>query len=270
VRSDLGGGLVAHEAPGLSIVIPAYNEAHRILPYLERIEAYCSRQDESFEVLVVDDGSRDGTAELVRQWGATRPWLRLIRHEDNRGKGHVVRTGMLAARGALRLMADADGATPIEELERLRARLSSERRAVAVGSRAVPDPDVHRVFKRHRQLIGAVFSAIKGFMVGVRVADSQCGFKLFTAAAAETLFGASRVDRFAFDVEILYLAGKAGIPVAEVAINWHDVDRSRVRLVADSLQMARDVWRIRRLHRTTLLEPACEVNSPVAAVAAAD
>jgi dolichyl-phosphate beta-glucosyltransferase len=237
----------------ISIVIPAYNEAHRILPYLEKIEEYFRRSRETYEVLVVDDGSEDTTSELVRVWGTTRPWLRLIRHEDNRGKGRAVRAGMLAARGALRLMADADGATPIEEIERLRARMPAHARAVAVGSRALPDPKVHRIVKRHRQLMGTVFSALKAFVIGVRVADSQCGFKLFTAPAAEILFGASRLDGFAFDVEILHLATKAAIPVTEVAVNWHDVGKSHVRLLSDPLKMARDVWRIRRLHRDTLI-----------------
>jgi dolichyl-phosphate beta-glucosyltransferase len=240
-------------APAISIVIPAYNEAGRILPHLAAIDAHFAARGEPYEVLVVDDGSRDRTADTIRELLPGRPWLRLVRYERNRGKGHAVRMGMLIARGTLRLMTDADGSTPIEELERLLARRPAAGPFVIVGSRALPAPDVRRIVKLHRRLIGEVFSALKRLLLDVRVRDSQCGFKLLGASPAEALFGSARVDGFAFDVEILFLAAKAGIPVIEVAVNWHDAGESRVRLLSDPLKMAWDVWRIRRLHKHTVL-----------------
>jgi dolichyl-phosphate beta-glucosyltransferase len=236
-------------APAISVIIPAYDEAERIEPYLDAIQRYFAARGEDYEVLVVDDGSRDRTAALVRDRMARDPRLGLVHYGRNRGKGHAVRMGMLAARGRLRLFADADGSTPIAELERLRGAIEREGADVAIGSRALSSPEVHRVIKPHRWLIGQCFRALRKLFLQVGVIDSQCGFKLFTAAAAEALFGAAKVDGFAFDVEILYLAARAGLVIRELPVNWYDTPSTRVNLWVDPLQMLRDTVRIQRLHR---------------------
>lgn len=238
-------------APAVSVVIPAYNEAERIEPYLDAIGHYFTSRGESFEILVVNDGSHDGTAALVRARIPRDPNLGLVHYPRNRGKGHAVRMGMLAARGQLRLFADADGSTPIEEIERLREQIEHHGVDVAIGSRAAASAEVRRVVKRHRWIIGQCFRFLRQMFLQVGVMDSQCGFKLFTARAAESLFGAAQLDGFAFDVEILYLAVRAGLVVREVAVNWFDSPATRVNLWRDPFQMFCDTVRIQRLHRDT-------------------
>lgn len=235
--------------PAVSVVIPAYDEAERIEPYLEAIRRYFTSRGETYEILVVDDGSRDDTAGLVRRRMARDACLGLVHYPRNRGKGFAVRMGMLAARGRLRLFADADGSTPIEELERLRTAIDSEGVDVAIGSRAVSSAEVKRVVKPHRWLLGQCFRALRTMFLRVAVMDSQCGFKLFTARAATELFGAAKIDGFAFDVEILFLAVRAGMRFREVPVNWYDSPATRVNLWIDPLQMMRDTLRIQRLHR---------------------
>jgi len=243
------------EEPALSVVIPAYNEAERIGPYLEAIAAFLQAAGEPHEILVVDDGSRDGTADLIRRERQRLEALGLLTYEPNRGKGHAVRTGFLAARGKLRLFADADGSTPIAELLRLRSALEQQGCDLAIGSRALPAPGIERRIKPHRYLIGQVFRVLREGLLHVSVVDSQCGFKLLTAEAARIICPAARVDGFAFDVEWLYLAARAGLRVAEVPVNWHDSQSSRVNLLTDPWRMTRDMLRIRRLHRDTVLAP---------------
>jgi dolichyl-phosphate beta-glucosyltransferase len=238
-------------APAISVIIPAYNEAERIEPYLDAIQHYFTSRGESYEVLVVNDGSHDGTAALIRARMPRDPRLGLVHYPRNRGKGHAVRMGMLAARGALRLFADADGSTPIEEIERLRYQVERCGADVAIGSRAQASAEVQRVVKRHRWLIGQCFRFLRQLFLQVGVMDSQCGFKLFTARAAESLFAVARLDGFAFDVEILYLAVRAGMVIREVAVNWFDSPATRVNLWLDPIQMLRDTVRIQRLHRDT-------------------
>ncbi len=233
----------------VSIVIPAYNEAERIVPYLEAIRVYFSKRDESYEVLVVDDGSTDDTASAIRKQMRTDPCLGLISYDANRGKGHAVRLGMCVATGRVRLFADADGSTPIEELGKLRAEVAERGCAVAVGSRARPAPDVKRKIKPHRFVMGQIFRLFRRLVLKVGVIDSQCGFKLFTAEAAERIFSAARVDGFAFDVELLFLAERFGMRVIEVGVHWHDDRASRVNLLTDPVKMLLDMLRIRRLHR---------------------
>ncbi|WP_428263751.1 dolichyl-phosphate beta-glucosyltransferase [Haliangium sp.] len=240
-----GAGAVA-----LSVVIPAYDEADRIEPYLDSIQRYFDRGDEQVEVLVVDDGSRDRTAALVRARMSHDPRLGLVQYPNNRGKGHAVRVGMRAARGRLRLFADADGSTPIAEVERLRAAIAAGA-DVAIGSRALPAADIRRVIKPHRRVIGETFRVLRRLFLRVDIVDSQCGFKLFTSEAAAWLYSVAKVDGFAFDVELLYLASRAGMTIREVPVNWYDSSVTRVNLLLDPAKMMRDVLRIRRLHRDT-------------------
>lgn len=249
--------------PELSVVLPAFNEAARLGPYLADVRAYLARAyPHAHEVIVVDDGSTDGTADLVRRHAAG--WrLRLLGHTANRGKGAAVRTGVLAARGRRVLFADADGATPIGEVRRLSAALDRGA-AVAVGSRHVPGPGVVRERNPRRAAAGWVFRrAVRG-LVGVGVADTQCGFKLFTAAAARELFAAGAEAGYLFDVELLALAERLGYPVAEVAVNWAERPGSKVRLVRDSARMFAGLWALRRRLRAV---PAAGVPTPARAAA---
>jgi dolichyl-phosphate beta-glucosyltransferase len=184
---------------------------------------------------VIDDGSRDATAERVRQL-VSHPALILHSLSENRGKGHAVRTGMLRARGAWRLMADADGATPIVEVKRLEAAVQAGA-DIAVGSRALPDPSVAVLARPHRRLAGAFFHFVSRAAGVSGVVDTQCGFKLFRGSVAADLFAALGTDGFGFDVELLLLAQRRGYRIAEVAVNWADQPGSKVRVVTDGPRM---------------------------------
>jgi dolichyl-phosphate beta-glucosyltransferase len=226
----------------LSVVIPAYNEARRIVPYLEAITAYLGRRGLSYELLVVDDGSQDDTAALAQQTGARLIWL-----PRNTGKGAAVRAGMQAARGTLRLFADADGATPIQELERLEAAIK-DGADLAIGSRTLASRDSRYQVKArlHRTLLGNLFNRIVRYL-GVRhVHDTQCGFKLFRQAVAQDLFSVARINGYGFDLELLYIARRRGYRIAEVPINWTDQPGSKVRVVRDGLAMLREMLAVRR------------------------
>jgi dolichyl-phosphate beta-glucosyltransferase len=225
-------------------VIPAFNEAGRLPPYLAEVVAYFDGRGEPYEVLVVDDGSADGTAEAVTAVARAHPSVRLLRQERNQGKGAAVRRGMLAARGERRLFSDADGATPIVELKRLEAALAAGA-DIAIGSRARLDPAVSVVARWHRVLAGRIFSWLMGRVALRDVIDSQCGFKAFTAAAATELFGRLHTRGFGFDVELLLLAQAAGYRIAEVAVNWTDQPGSKVGLATDGPRMLWDVARAR-------------------------
>jgi len=235
------------DSPHLSIIIPAYNEAERILPYLTSITTYLRRRDHSCEVLVVDDGSRDQTASLVEKVGTENPAVQLLRLPRNRGKGCAVRAGMQQARGRLRLMADADGATPIVELERLEAALR-EGADLAIGSRLLASRDPRYTVKTrwHRSELGNLFNWMVQ-RLGIRgIADTQCGFKLFTQAAAEDLFSVACIDGYGFDLELLYVAQRRGYRIAEVPINWADQPGSKVWVLKDGLSMLSEMLMVRR------------------------
>ncbi len=231
-------------APGLSVIIPAFNEESRLPAYLERVIGYMEKQPFSFEVIVVDDGSRDGTAAVVEKAAAAKPGIRLVRLPHNRGKGCAVRTGMLEASGKLRLFADADGATPIEEVERLRKAIEAGA-DVAVGSRALRDDALVVKTKLHRKFIGTVFNCIVRSLTVKGINDTQCGFKLFSANAADAIFPRQQIDDFGFDVELLYICRKKGLRLAEVPVNWTDIPGTKVKLVRDSMRMLKDVIKIR-------------------------
>jgi dolichyl-phosphate beta-glucosyltransferase len=235
--------------PEWSVIIPAYNEALRLPAYLKDVVAYFEGRDAAFEVLVVDDGSTDDTAERVREIAAGRPFIGVHALPANRGKGAAVREGMRRTGGALKLMADADGATPIREVERLEAAI---RRGadLAVGSRVLPDPRVVRQTRLHRRLSGHVFNFIVRRLGVSGVVDTQCGFKLFRSAVADDLFAGVSTDGFGFDVELLLLAQGRGYRVVEVPISWADQPGSKVGVLSDGPRMLRDIlaarWRLAR------------------------
>ena len=230
----------------LSVVVPAYNEESRLPGMLEEYGA--GLPGDGVEILVVDDGSRDRTSAVASEAARGDDRVRLIRLPKNRGKGYAVRVGVLSARGARVLFADADGATPIGELRRLEAALDGGA-DVAIGSREAvrraPSTDVVVRTSVWRRMSGRIFHQVVK-VSGVRdIVDTQCGFKLFTAQAAGTLFPRMHVDGFAFDVELLLLAQAAGMKVAEVPVSWVHQPGSKVTVVRDGLVMAADVVRMR-------------------------
>ncbi len=229
----------------LSIVIPAYNEAARLGPTLERILAYLAGRPLTAEILVVDDGSTDGTVAVAAAF-ADRGVV-VHRQDKNRGKGAAVRSGVLASRGAEVLLVDADLSTPIEDVERLQPYLAEA--AVVLGSRSVPGANVtlHQPF--YRELMGRTFNLLIR-MLGVRgFHDTQCGFKLLDGTVARSLFADLLVERFAYDVELVWLAQRRGYKVAEVGVTWANSPRSSVDPLRDSARMIWDVAILRWRHR---------------------
>jgi dolichyl-phosphate beta-glucosyltransferase len=230
--------------PDLSIVIPAYNEEARLGPTLEAYLAYCHRTARRVEVIVVDDGSLDRTSAVVNSSAALHPEVRLIRLAENQGKGQAVRSGVVNARGKCVLFADADGATPLSELERLEAALEAGA-DVAIGSRALHDEGVRIRARLYRRVIGRIFHGLVELLTVPRVKDTQCGFKLFRGPVAHDLFSRMRIRGFSFDVEVLMMAQRRGYSIAEVPVNWTHQPGSKVNLVVDSARMLRDLFIIR-------------------------
>lgn len=245
--------------PEYSVVIPAYNEEARLAGPLSEIVGFFSARQDAFEVVVVDDGSTDGTAGVVEAFREEHPEVRLIRLPANRGKGFAVRTGVVNSKGAYVLFADADGATPVSEVEKLRERLEDGAH-VAIGSRALSDDEVQVEARLHRRVMGRIFHALVQLLAVGDFQDTQCGFKLLRGGIARELFGSLRMDGFSFDVELLSKALRRGYRVDEVPVNWRHVPGSRVNLVTDSARMIRDLFVIRsRLMRE---EDAASPESP--------
>jgi len=230
----------------LSIVVPAYNEEHRISPTLDRLHAFLSNQPLRYEIVVVDDGSRDGTCAVVEQASARIANLRLVRQSPNAGKGAAVRRGMLAARGQIRVMCDADCSMPPEELPRLLAPIIACTAEISIGSRYADGARTDVKQPMYRVLWSRLCNKViqRSLVPGIR--DTQCGFKAFTAEAARDLFKRATIDGWAFDLEILALAKRRGFAIAEVGIEWKDDNRSRVNPLEDMWKVIREAITIRR------------------------
>mgnify|MGYP001560347035 CR=1 FL=1 len=230
----------------LSIVIPAFNEEERIAPTLEKILPYFKEKSLRFEVIVVDDGSCDRTAEIAVQKLGGVPY-QILRNSANRGKGFSVRRGVLAASGSIILFTDADLSTPIDEFEKLNAALNDSY-DVAIGSRSIETSNVEIHQNVIREVMGKTFNLLARLLSFYGVDDSQCGFKAFKREAAQTLFHRQRLSGFCFDAEILFLAQKMGYRIKEVGVRWRNAPKSKVRIIRDSLYMLFDLFRIRILH----------------------
>ncbi|HNR30187.1 MAG TPA: glycosyltransferase family 2 protein [Candidatus Hydrogenedentes bacterium] len=230
----------------LSLVIPAYNEEARIAATLEHVLAYLDAREYVSEVVIVNDGSADATGDVVRRYVGHAPTVvRYIEHPENRGKGHAVRAGMLEyARGAYRVFFDADGSTPIEEVDKLWPCFESGA-DIVIGSRSIPGADVEVRQSRARESMGKVFNALLRLFRLTRFRDTQCGFKGFTARACETVFPRQTVMRFSFDAELLYIAEKRGLRIAEVPVRWLNSPLSRVHPITDATRMFWDMVLIR-------------------------
>jgi glycosyltransferase involved in cell wall biosynthesis len=232
----------------ISIVIPAYNEAARIGPSLERVLVFIQEERVRAEVLVVDDGSSDGTAEVVRAFiprFAAIGQLRLLENPRNRGKGFSVRRGVLEAGGVQILFTDSDLSSPIEEYRKLAAPIRRGDAAIAIGSRALEHSRVEVRQSWIRESSGRGFNVLVRTLTGLPFRDTQCGFKLFTRAAARSVFSLQTLDGFGFDVETLYIAKKLGFRTVEIPVLWRNVEGSRVRLLSGARAFV-DVVRVLR------------------------
>jgi len=230
--------------PTYSIIIPAYNEGARLGTTLDRVLNYVAAQRWDAEVIVVNDGSRDQTPDLVRSYAQTHPALRLLENPGNRGKGYSVRNGMLHAAGEILLFSDADLSSPIEEAIKLFAAIRSGA-DIAIGSRWLqPELQAHRQSVL-RQFYGRIFNLALRILLGLKFKDTQCGFKAFTRKAAQTIFPLQEIERWGFDPELLYLARRSGLKVKEVAVVWSHSEGTRINPLRDGLRMFAEVLKIR-------------------------
>ena len=241
-RSEPGGEPAP--IPELSIIIPAYNEEERIVPTLKAIAAFLRTSRIPAEVVVVDDGSTDGMARRVEELAGEVGNLRLVHNPGNRGKGYSIRHGFQESHGRRVLLTDADLSTPIEEIGKLLPFLQERGFGGAIGSRGVDPTTVKVPQGLLRRSMGKTFNLLVRLATGLPFRDTQCGFKLLDREAFLPIFRVARVDRFSYDVEILMLAHRRGIRVAEVPVLWRNSPQSKVGFLVDSLQMLGDVLRM--------------------------
>lgn len=225
------------------MVVPCFNEAMRLPASLEQAEAYLQLQGTAFELLLVDDGSSDATAELIRKAASANEHVQAVVLATNRGKGRAVAEGVARSRGGLVLISDADFSAPIQEMPKLEAAIAAGA-DVAIGSRAKRGArEVDQPL--HRRLMGKSFNLLVQGLLLPGIWDTQCGFKLFRGNVARELFGRLRTDGFAYDVEILLLARRSGYRISEVPVRWINSSTTRVQTVRHSREMLSDVLHIR-------------------------
>ena len=227
--------------PYLSVVIPAYNEGGRIGSTLEQVRRYASSQPFPVELIVVDDGSTDHTLKVVAQF----PEVRVVRNDRNRGKGFTVRHGVLEAQGRFVLFSDADLSAPIDEAGKLLAAIESERADAAIGSRALQRELIGVRQPFYRDFAGRAFNLLVRLLTGLRLRDTQCGFKLFRRETTRRAFELQRVAGFGFDPELLFLIERQGGKLVEVPVRWNDNPATKVRFLRDAPRMFLDLFAIR-------------------------
>lgn len=228
----------------LSIVIPAYNEEKRLLPTLGKICAYLSNQGFPYEVIVVDDGSTDNTLQMVRNFACLDKHVVVLANKQNRGKGYSVKKGMLSAKGEYIFFTDADLSTPIEEIEKCLPYLNNGY-DVVIGSRSIPGSDITIHQPWYREKMGKIFNFMVNMVLVKGIIDTQCGFKGFKNEVVKTVFNRCSIDGFSFDVEALYLSRKFNFKIKEIPIRWENSALSKVNPIRHSLQMFRDLFRIK-------------------------
>lgn len=229
----------------LSIVIPAYNEQDRLPVTLDSIFAYLDQKDYTVEVIVVDDGSQDRTSDVVKGYKQYPDKLKLIRQERNHGKGYAVTLGVIQACGEFVIFNDADGATPIEELDKLQ-RAIDEGFDIAIASRAMKESEVNDLW--YRRILGIVFNRLIRIIVLRGFSDTQCGFKLFKAHCAKKIFNKLLLVGFSFDVEVLFLAQKMGYKIKEVPVRWQAIPGTKLNPIFDSPKMFWGVLKIKLMN----------------------
>jgi dolichyl-phosphate beta-glucosyltransferase len=235
------------DSPELSIIIPAYNEEHRLGRTLGRVQEYFSSHPpgtDRIEIIVVDDGSTDGTARATQDCAGQIASLRLLSNGKNYGKGYSVRHGMLEARGRIALFTDADLSAPIEEAEKLLAAIEAGY-DVAIGSRAMDRSLISARQSGFREVAGIIFNGCVRLLTGLRFQDTQCGFKVFKRERCRIVFEQQRIRGFGFDPEVLFLARHHGLSASEVPVRWAHDPGTKVHLVRDSLLMFADLIYIR-------------------------
>jgi glycosyltransferase involved in cell wall biosynthesis len=230
--------------PKYSIVIPAYNESARIPATLQSVISCIRERGWSAEVIVVNDGSTDATPDVTRAFAAHAPEVRLIENPVNRGKGYSVRAGMLAAQGEVVIFTDADLSAPIEEAERLFAAIAGGA-DIAIGSRWLEKGRQTHRQPLYRQFFGRCFNAVIRTVMGLKFADTQCGFKAFTREAAQTVFQLQTIERWGFDPEMLFIALKRGFWILEVPVSWAHDERTRMSYLRDGMKMLEEIAIIR-------------------------
>jgi dolichyl-phosphate beta-glucosyltransferase len=238
----------SQEAPEVSLVIPAYNEAHRLANSVRTLRQYLDTVSWSHEVILVVERSTDGTLDLARRLAAEQAAFHAIGNPEQRGKGYAVRCGMREARGRISFFMDADLSTPLCEIGRFIEVFQQKPKVqMLIGSRALAQSRIVRQQNWIRQRMGQIFNLLMRRITGLPFRDTQCGFKAFRAAARETLFAEQRLEGFAFDVEVLLLARRHGFGVEEVAVEWANAEGSKVHIIRDSWRMLRDAWALRHL-----------------------
>ncbi len=229
--------------PFLSIIIPAYNEASRLPRTLPALRKFLEEQNFTWEVILSDDGSSDQTLEVTSEYFGDEGLVK-ISAPKNRGKGFAVRQGVLAAKGEICLLSDADFSTPIQDFFKLYP-LIQDGYDISIGSRSLPDSNVTIRQAWYREGMGRAFNKFVKIIVLEGFIDTQCGFKCFRREKVTKIFEKMRIDRFSFDVEFLYLAQKSNLKISETPVEWHNVLESRVRIVQDSLGMLKDLFQIK-------------------------
>lgn len=233
------------------MIIPAYNEASRIQPTLERVREYLSAQDYTWTVTVVSDGSRDETNALVRAFAEKDDRFRLIESVPNRGKGFVVRRGMIECEGEWKLFSDADLAAPIEEIEKLWPAV--EKAPIAIGSRPLRESRLEKRQPLYREMLGRMANKLIQALAVPGIQDTQCGFKLFRADVAADVFGRCKLNGFSFDFESLMIARDLGYEIAEVPIRWSHQEGSKVVMWRDVPKSLRDLVKLRLIGKSRRL-----------------
>jgi dolichyl-phosphate beta-glucosyltransferase len=245
-----------------SIILPAYNESARIAATLDKILNHATERCWNVEVIVVNDGSSDGTAAIVREYASNHAVLRLLENPGNRGKGYSVRNGMLHATGDILLFSDADLSSPIEEADKLFAAIAKGA-DIAIGSRWMDRRLQIRRQPLHRRLFGRIFNLALRIILGLQFKDTQCGFKAFTRRSEEAIFPLQKIERWGFDPELLYLARKFGFAVTEVPVAWSHREGTRIHPLRDGIRMFGELLKVRWYALRGNYAPSAAVSQPL-------